>query len=312
MIKTFGLELIRLDLPFRLNHVNCFLAEGEDGYTIIDTGLNNEYTKKRWEELLQGKEVTNLFITHSHPDHFGYAGHLQTKTGAKVSMAKKETEIAQRLIDRKFLQDLAKNYKQIGVPLEEVDRMVRYTKSHSSNIGPFPKVDQFFEEGDTVKIGKYMYEVMFTPGHSDGLIVFYCAEKSILIATDHILPKITPNISYWFHGDPNPLATYLHSLEKMKQLQAEVVIPSHGRPFTDANKRIEQIKKHHDERLEKMLKHLTEARTAYEMSRRLFPNIETVHEIRFAIGETIAHLEYLRLKKEIKKETINGKILYYK
>ena len=50
-----------------------------------------------------------------------------------------------------------------------------------------------------------------------------------------------------------------------------------------------------------MLKHLTEARTAYEMSRRLFPNIETVHEIRFAIGETIAHLEYLRLKKKLKK-----------
>ena len=92
MLKEYGLQLIRLDLPFRLNHVNCFLAEGSDGYTVIDVGLHNKETVKRWEEELRGKVVTDLIITHYHPDHYGYAGGFQEKYGVNVSMTEVDAE----------------------------------------------------------------------------------------------------------------------------------------------------------------------------------------------------------------------------
>ena len=92
MLEQLGITLLKIDLPFRLNHVNCFMAEGENGWTLIDTGLNNSYTRELWEAQLRGKEVTDLFITHYHPDHFGYAGGLQQKTKARVSMSKTDAE----------------------------------------------------------------------------------------------------------------------------------------------------------------------------------------------------------------------------
>src|SRR5699024_7339029 len=191
-------------------------------------------------------------------------------------------------------------------PEEIGNEMVYNTKTFIPHVTPYPKVDHYFEEHDRFKIGKYEYEVMFTPGHSDGLIVFYNEEKKVLLSTDHILPRITPNISYWFHGDSNPLKTYLNSLDKVKSLQAEYVIPSHGKPFYDANKRIDEIVAHHDDRLNETLQKTNEYQTVYRICEALFQFELTVHETRFAIGETIAHLEYLRHKGELEREEIDG------
>lgn len=155
-------------------------------------------------------------------------------------------------------------------------------------------------------IGKEEYEVIFTPGHSDGLVCFYQKENKVLISTDHILPKITPNISYWFHGNNNPLRSYFLSLEKMMKLNVEYVIPSHGKPFYDANKRINELIAHHHDRLAETLYHIKEPSTVYEVCQRLFPTQLTVHEMRFAIGETLAHLEYLKYEGESVCELQDG------
>src|SRR5699024_5259358 len=87
MLEELGLQLVKLDLPFRLNHVNCFLVEGKNDWTSIDSGLQNKYAGHSLEEELAGKTVTDILITHYHPDHFGYAGGLQEKTGARLTMS---------------------------------------------------------------------------------------------------------------------------------------------------------------------------------------------------------------------------------
>lgn len=311
MLEEIGLKRIRLDLPFRLNHVNCFLAEGPTGWIVIDAGLHNEQTVRRWEEELQGLEVSDIYITHYHPDHFGYAGGLQQKTGAKVSMSQTDAEDGLMAWEDSFLSTLQGNYKKAGVPDKTAIAMADNTGSFKPRVTPYPEISHYFKEGEKVQIGKLEYEIFFTPGHSDGLIVFFNKEKSVLLSTDHILPKITPNISYWFHGDSNPLQTYFKSLDKIKQLDAEYVIPSHREPFTNANKRIEEIKAHHGERLEKTLGAIQQEGTVHDVCKVLFPFIETIHETRFAIGETLAHLEYLRLKGECKRELVDEKYVYF-
>ncbi|MCB7070581.1 MBL fold metallo-hydrolase [Caldibacillus sp. 210928-DFI.2.22] len=312
MLDELGIQLVRLDLPFRLNHVNCFLAEGENGWVVVDTGLHNDYTAARWEEELKGKQVTDIYITHYHPDHFGYAGGLQKKTEARLSMTKIDADLGLGAWEEHHLQTFRNNYELAGIPSTISKQLIDNMASFVPRVKPYPKVDHYMNEGERVKIGKYSYEVIFTPGHSDGLIVFYNQEKSVLLSTDHILPKITPNISYWFYGDPNPLGTYLQSLEKIRKLDVEIVIPSHGTPFTNANRRIDEIMAHHEELLEKLLAELANGQTVFEACKKLFSKIHNTHDSRFAIGETLAHLEYLRYKGECKREIFAGKYIYFR
>ncbi|QKY70062.1 MBL fold metallo-hydrolase [Lentibacillus sp. CBA3610] len=311
MLEEYGLKCITLDLPFRLDHVNCFLAEGEHGWTVIDTGLHNEQTVKRWEEELSGKDVTDIIVTHYHPDHFGYAGGLQLKHNARVHMTDIDFQAATKAWDQPFLDTLSQNYLLAGIPEDTAEAMLTNTKDFVPLVIPYPEVNQFLQDGDTISIGKHHFEVIATPGHSDGLVTFYNHDNNMLLSTDHILPKITPNISYWFHGEPDPLARYLESLDKIKQRDADFVVPSHGEPFFGANDRIEEIKSHHDKRLDQTLLAIGSGASIYQISQQLFRKRLTVHEMRFAVGETLAHLEYLRNKGECHRELNGGTYWYY-
>lgn len=310
MIEELGVKLVRLDLPFRLNHVNCFLAEGENGWVVMDAGLHNDYTVKRWQEELAGKNVTDLYITHYHPDHFGYAGGMQEKYNLRVSMTEIDAKSGKSSWQEDTMNELYEKYKLAGIPQEHANKMVSNTKSFVPRVTPYPEVQHYFVEGEKVVLGKYEYEVYFTPGHADGLINLYNKDKGVLFSTDHILPRITPNISYWFHGDPNPLKTYLKSLDKISKLDAQYVIPSHGKAFYGANDRIAEIKSHHDERLDATLEALREGGTVYDVCQILFNFQLTVHELRFAIGETLAHMEYLRIEGECDREIYEGQWRY--
>ncbi len=310
MLNELGIHMIKLDLPFRLNHVNCFLAEGASGWTVIDTGLHNAKTAARWEQELAGKEVTDILITHYHPDHFGYAGGLQAKTGAKLTMSEIDADAGLNAWKESTIRSIRAGYKAAGIPVSLADSMEENTQAFIPRVTPYPRFDRYFREGEKVQIGKLEYEVIFTPGHADGLIVFFNEEKSVLLSTDHILPKITPNISHWFHGNPDPLASFLDSLKKIEKLDVGFVIPSHGKPFYGANERISEIKKHHAERLEQTMDALQEAGTVYEMCEKLFSKKLTVHELRFAVGETLAHLEYLRRRGNCLREESRGQWIY--
>ncbi len=310
MLEQLGLTSIRIELPFRLNHVNCFMAKGEHGWTIIDAGLNNRSTRAQWEKHIVGKEITDLVITHYHPDHFGYAGGLQQKTGARVSMTKIDEEAGLKAWSDEFLELISTNYKKAGIPTDLAAEMVANTTEFKQLVSPLPQVDHYIVEGEMISIGGHEYEVLSAPGHSDGMVCFYNKEKNVLLAADHILPRISPNISYWFHGDENPLASYLSSLKRMEKLEIDLVIPSHGKPFYGANERINEIIKHHDQRLDETLEAIRTDSTVNDVCGRIFHPHLTVHETRFAIGETLAHLEYLRHADQCERVEVDEQWVY--
>ena len=156
-----------------------------------------------------------------------------------------------------------------------------------------------------------------TPGHTPGHTCLYEPDKKILVAGDHILTDITPNIQCW-SDQRNPLKDYLASLDKVYTLKVAHVLPGHRRLFRNYRERIDELKQHHKRRVEEALSILSNgSKTAFhaasEMtwdinyeSWELFPAAQKW----FATGEAIAHLRYLEEKEMIIREKEEHTITY--
>jgi glyoxylase-like metal-dependent hydrolase (beta-lactamase superfamily II) len=303
-MQQYGMYQVTVPLPFRLNHVHCYLARREGKWTIIDAGLHRQETKKTWEAAFQQygiapADIERIIITHYHPDHFGYTGGLQQWTGADVYMSEMSWKRATYVWTEENFTHNEQFYRTAGMPETLVRQLRENDDSFYYLVRPFPDNVNFIHEGETYEIGELTYEAIHTPGHAEGHMCFYNREEKVLLAGDHLLKKITPNISYHGYGDPNPLQTYLNSLEKIRALDISLVIPGHGPVFTDAQERIEELLRHHEERLSFVCEQIKGEKTVYEISQALFSRVLSVHEQRFAIGETLAHLNYLEAKGEI-------------
>jgi glyoxylase-like metal-dependent hydrolase (beta-lactamase superfamily II) len=134
-------------------------------------------------------------------------------------------------------------------------------------------------------------------------------ERGILLAADHVLLGITPNIGLWPESLPHPLARYLKSLSGMRGMNAGLVLPGHGPVFHDLEGRIDELLRHHDERLEAMYAQIqTQPRTPFEVSGAVFRETLTLYERCFALAETLAHLDHLVLDgraERIEDETVH-------
>lgn len=310
MLEKLAIEMKIIPLPFRLNHVNCFIAEGSRGPLIIDTGLHDKAAISIWDDVLQQHEITDIIVTHIHPDHCGYASVLQERTGAEIMMTEIDAKAYDHIWTESAIPQLEKDYIAADVPTDITKGVIEITKKFVPYVSPRPKVQHYLQEGEFIQIGKEQYEVIATPGHSEGLVVFFNHDQRVLLSSDHILPKITPNISYWFYGEANPLQSYEDSLQKVSDLNADFVIPSHGKPFYDANQRIKEIWDHHLKRFEMILDAIKDGATIFDVCGTLFPFELTTYDYQFAVGETIAHLEYLRAKGECTRVMHKDKWIY--
>jgi glyoxylase-like metal-dependent hydrolase (beta-lactamase superfamily II) len=127
------------------------------------------------------------------------------------------------------------------------------------------------------------------------------------------LPRISPNISYSPGTDPNPLASFLEALERIGKLAPSFAYPGHRDPFSRVRERTEELIHHHQERLEQMLRMLaasTEPVHAYDLALQYFGKSLTIHTLRFAIAETLAHLIYLEQEDRVKREERLGMIFF--
>src|SRR5699024_11164936 len=139
------------ELPLRLNHVNCFVAETDSDWAVIDTGLHRQRTINLWEETLQNKIVSKIIITHYHPDHFGYAGALQRKTRAKGWMTKADHETAKLAWQDKFIQSFNTYYEWSGVPKSLSKQMIENTEKFKKLTSPQPIINHYLSEGSTLQ-----------------------------------------------------------------------------------------------------------------------------------------------------------------
>jgi glyoxylase-like metal-dependent hydrolase (beta-lactamase superfamily II) len=168
---------------------------------------------------------------------------------------------------------------------------------------PHPTQIVTLNPGDNITIGKRTFQSIHAPGHSDGQLIFYDPADKLLLSGDHVLMKITPNIGLWPDTEPDPLGRFLASLESLRDLDVRLALPGHKALITEWRLRLDELLHHHAQRLDHTLAAIQGGATVYEASLKVFNSLTfTPHEWRFAMVETLAHLENLRLRGKVRQE----------
>ncbi|MCS6827031.1 MAG: MBL fold metallo-hydrolase [Caldilinea sp.] len=313
-----GIHRVRLPLPFALNHVNCYLLEDGDGWTVLDTGLHRPEIYAGWQAAFTQlgialDDVRRIIVTHMHPDHIGLAGRLQRETGATVFMSPREWEVAEAAWVHGERQDeaLPAYLRRVGAPPEVGAIVASQQQKLRQMTQPTPVNVAFLNPGETIAMAGRRFEVIHAPGHADGQIIFYAPSDRLMLCGDQVLQQITPNIGLWPSTQPNPLKRYMDSLRSLMALDVAVALPGHHAPITDWRGRLCELLRHHEERLEVAYAAAADGATALEASYAIF-NFDrlTPHEIRFAVAEALAHLEYLAEEGRLERYEKDGFVAY--
>jgi glyoxylase-like metal-dependent hydrolase (beta-lactamase superfamily II) len=289
-----------MPLPFALNHINLWLLDDGAGVTVIDTGLGLPDTRTLWERIfaneLGGKPITRVIATHFHPDHFGNTGWLTERWGVELWCTQAEYQAAVlACVARGKGGTMLEHYRRHGVAGDALDRLRERGNHYPGLVPSIPDAYRCLRNGDHVVIDGRRWEVMVVLGHAPEHAALWCEAMDVLISGDQVLPKITTNVSVWWDRPyDDPLRLYLDSLGRFRPLPANaLVLPSHGLPFRGLHGRLDALRAHHDERLAETLNAIAEPRSAADLLPVLFRRQLDAHQMSFAIGEALAHLNHL-------------------
>jgi glyoxylase-like metal-dependent hydrolase (beta-lactamase superfamily II) len=290
-----GIHWLSMPLPFQLDHINLWLLEDR---TIVDTGIGNAETRSLWEKLLGNKKVQQIVLTHYHPDHAGNAAWLCSRHGAELWTTQGEylTAHAVRTSTAGYTADaVLAVFRKNGLDEERAARMRGSRNRYAELVPEFPLSYRRIIEGDELVIGNHRWRAMVGHGHAPEHLSLFSREANTVIAGDMLLSTISTNVSVWsIDPEGDPLRLFLDSIARYRDLPKDVlVLPSHGKPFRGAHDRVEQLEKHHQDRLGELLEALKKPQSAAELLSVLFRRPLDAHQTFFAMGEAIAHLHYL-------------------
>jgi glyoxylase-like metal-dependent hydrolase (beta-lactamase superfamily II) len=320
-----GVFRLVLPLPFPgLDHVNAYVMTGDDGAILVDCGI--------WDpslapdhglaELVGALEVCDieladikvLVVTHTHVDHYGMAGRVVEATGCELWMHELAADDLRLYRDpRAATEDLRALLVHHGVDRDRLPELTGFEDWRSFVSSPV-NASRELRGGETLSPGALEWTIVHTPGHARSHICLWEPSRRILISGDTLLGAITPHIDFRGDDDGNPLGDFLSSLERIEELQPDLVFPGHGRPFEDGAERARVIARHHDRRLGAILQVIRrEPHTAAEITDAIFGDALLNFQRRMALGEALAHLAYLLANGEVERiESDDGTYLYEK
>jgi glyoxylase-like metal-dependent hydrolase (beta-lactamase superfamily II) len=310
-----------MPLPFALDHINLWLLEDGDGWTIVDCGIGNDVTRGLWEEVfaarLDGKPVKRVIVTHYHPDHAGLAGWLTKKFSVPLVMAQAEYMMAHLIHDGlggTSQEALLELFRRNGLDEERITQLASRGNHYARNVPDFPVGFTRIMDGDVVTVDGRGWRMIAGYGHSPEHAALYCESRGVMISGDMVLPRISTNVGVWgMNPEGNPLKQFLDSLGRYLELPASTLtLPSHGLPFRSTHERIAQLREHHRLRLAELQEACREPKAASEVLTTLFRRELDIHQTFFAMGEAMAHLHYLLAEGRVTREAGAGGVLRYR
>lgn len=304
-----GVHRVPLPLPNDgLRAVNVYVVAGPDGPVLIDSGWAIPEARTT---LLDGldtlgwtlADVRRFLVTHIHRDHFQQAITLREEFGTPVALGTGERPSLQILLEpaRMPLQQQIGAIRALGA-----DELADHLMAHLTAAGrpaedlEWALPDEWLDAG-TIDAGSRRLDVVPTPGHTAGHVVFHDVAGGLLFAGDHVLPTITPSIGFEPVLSPNPLGDFLASLALVRSRPDARLLPAHGPVTESVHARVDELVAHHGARLDETERALKAgASTAFDVAgqlkwtrrERALADLDAFNQM-LAVAETGAHLELL-------------------
>ncbi len=315
-----GVHWLRMPLPMELDHINLWLLEDDGAFVLIDTGLASDAVRAAWERLerslLRERPLRLIVVTHLHPDHAGLAGWLQSRHGVPVWTSRMTERQMRELFTPLADAQIARRrdfYRAQGVADLEFLGASLTGERYRAAVSGVPDVAHHPRDGEETHWSGRTWRWLEANGHAAGHLCLHDSVGRILITGDQVLPAISPNVSLSGWGvDPDPLDSYLASLERLGSLDPDTLaLPSHGRPFRGLPTRALELRKHHQDHLELLLAACEAPHSAVELLRVLYRReLKGFHRV-LALGEALAHLEYLARRDRLTRSTGQDGVVRY-
>ncbi len=319
-----GIHRLAIPTPFMVGRVNAYLIE-DSPLTLIDSGPNSAKALDELEQLLAARghrieDIELLVISHQHMDHFGLASILARRSGAEVAALGalapylaaygRETDL-----DDAFAEGLMLRH---GIP-QEIVTALRAVSAGFRAWGSAVEVTRSLADGEELQLRDRTLRVLHRPGHSPSDTVFYDAQRSTLLAADHLIAHISSNplLARPFGSEPaadaprpQALITYMNSLEQTREMDLELVLPGHGQPITDHAGLIDERFRMHARRAEKIHRMIEgQPRTAHEIAHELWGNV-AVTQAYLTLSEVLGHVDLLLRDGRVQEREQDGVVSF--
>lgn len=305
-----GLLWVRLPLPMKLDHVNVYVLDEGDHWTIVDTGMDLASGRAAWEALLTGplagKPVGRVVLTHHHPDHIGLLGWFAAK-GAEVRATRLGWHLGRMLqLDHNDVpppEQIAFR-RRAGMP---EDALAKFAAERPFNFSqctaPIPLGYGAIRDGETIRMGGRDWQVHFGHGHAPDHATFWTDE--MILAGDQIIPGISSNIGvYPSEPEADPLGEWLESCRRLRGIAGDhLVLPGHKLPFHGAPFRLTQLIENHEGALARILRALADGpRTAAGLFTPIFKREIGGTQYGLALAEAVAHMNHLHQTGRVSRQ----------
>jgi glyoxylase-like metal-dependent hydrolase (beta-lactamase superfamily II) len=298
-----------------LRYVLVYALELDSGVALVDAGWP---TDDAWDALNAGLieaggsvgDVQAVVVTHLHPDHYGLAGRVREASGAWVGLHPADA----KLLDSRYhdtdglIERMRELLEMSGVPKDKLPDLNMASMEIKSTLN-VALPDKLIEDHEMLDLPGWDFRAVWTPGHSPGHICLHSDRHSVLLSGDHVLPRITPNISFHSQQFANPLGDYLESLAKVRALHPDEVFPAHEYRFSGLDDRLNVLETHHADRLSEIEGILEKQPgiSCWDITlaltwSRAWEGIQDYMQ-RAANGETLAHLVLLERWGRVRRET---------
>jgi glyoxylase-like metal-dependent hydrolase (beta-lactamase superfamily II) len=314
-IEADGVTRLALSIGVHgIDTVNVYALADGDRVRLVDCGVwRSDPADDGLRALQIGletagyalRDVSRIIVTHAHIDHYGLAGRIMEVSGAPLFMhALTDLDCEKYRHPDTAVARRRDTYADHGLPEADLDTVPHGLTDWLPYLHSVVEASTRLKGGERLRIGGRDWEIVHTPGHSVGHICLWSPTLGLLLSGDHLLPGVTPPVTFERGFDADPLRSYMDSLARIAVLDPGLVLPGHGRPFGDCIRRIDAIVRNKMRRLTTIRELIEERpRTVVEIAGAVFTRALLEFQRSFALSETLAHVAYLRSSNVVERRT---------